>query len=139
MRSNERTAGHPAITDEAAQFPAQFAADGVSDVLDVDGALALLSVSALTVRKLAGAGKIPARKVGSAWRFHRPTLLQWLEGDAVAVAPDKPQELRGAPVAHLPPSRLAAPFLATARPGSRDLLASRRSDKTQERRERQQR
>jgi len=30
------------------------------------------------VYKLAQAGKIPAQKVGRHWRFHRPTLIQWI-------------------------------------------------------------
>ena len=118
------------MTDEAAQFPAQFAADGAGDVLDGDGAVALLSVSAVTVRKLAAAGKLPARKVGRAWRFHRPTLMRWLEGDAAAMAPEKPQEPRTAPVVPSLPSRTFSPSLwAAQKPGTRSALESQRTEK----------
>jgi len=31
-----------------------------------------------TVLSLAKAGRIPGRRVGNTWRFHRPTIERWL-------------------------------------------------------------
>lgn len=51
------------------------------EVLDVEEAAALLSISAYSARELARDGKIPARKIGGVWRFSRRALLAYLEGD----------------------------------------------------------
>lgn len=57
------------------------------EVLDVDEAAALLRVRPGTVRKLAEAHGIPARRINGAWRFSRAALLDWLKNEPVAAAP----------------------------------------------------
>ena len=39
-----------------------------------------LGVHPMTIYKFAKAGKIPAFKIGSDWRFHRKYIDQWIEG-----------------------------------------------------------
>lgn len=53
-----------------------------SDILNVEEAADLLRIPRSSVYKLAQEGKIPAQKVGKHWRFHRPTLLNWVAGHA---------------------------------------------------------
>jgi len=40
--------------------------------------VAYLQLPRSTVYKLAQEGRIPGQKVGRHWRFHRPTIEQWL-------------------------------------------------------------
>ena len=47
-------------------------------ILDVEGAALLLGVSKYTVYRLIARDKLPATKIGRQWRFHRPTLIQWV-------------------------------------------------------------
>ena len=47
-------------------------------ILNVEGAAALLGVSKHTIYRLISKDKLPATKVGREWRFHRPTLIQWV-------------------------------------------------------------
>lgn len=52
------------------------------EVLNVQEAAELLMVSVWTVRQMAHDGKIPARKVGRAWRFSHSALIDYLaKGD----------------------------------------------------------
>lgn len=48
-------------------------------VLTTEQVAQLLGLSAFTIREYARAGKIPAKKVGKAWRFSRGALIRWLE------------------------------------------------------------
>jgi len=41
----------------------------------------LLRVSAEELERLAVRGEVPARRIGSSWRFNRATLMAWLNGD----------------------------------------------------------
>ena len=50
------------------------------DVLTPGQAAELLQVSEDEVVELAGAGKLPGRRMGEAWRFSRPALIAWLAG-----------------------------------------------------------
>jgi len=52
------------------------------DILDINQASLLLGVSVALVYKLARSGKIPAAKIGRVWRFHRPTLVDWVANGA---------------------------------------------------------
>lgn len=52
-----------------------------SDILTVDEAAELLKIPRSSVYKLAQQGKIPAKKVGRHWRFHRTTLVNWISGN----------------------------------------------------------
>lgn len=48
----------------------------VMNIKDVAG---YLGVHPMTVYKFAKAGKIPAFKIGSDWRFHRKFIDEWIE------------------------------------------------------------
>jgi excisionase family DNA binding protein len=54
--------------------------DPPAEVLTLDGAAALLQVTAEDVEALADAGELPGRKVGGEWRFAREAVLRWLAG-----------------------------------------------------------
>src|SRR5436190_21503634 len=47
-------------------------------VLTLDEAAELLRVDGKKLAKLAAAGDVPGRQLGSDWRFSRPGLLNWL-------------------------------------------------------------
>lgn len=47
-------------------------------ILDVEGAAGLLGVSKYTIYRLIRKDELPTTKVGREWRFHRPTLIQWV-------------------------------------------------------------
>ncbi len=48
------------------------------EVLTADDVAQLLRVSAKTVKRMAGDGRMPAQRVGRAWRFSRVAVLDWL-------------------------------------------------------------
>ena len=50
----------------------------MSDWLTLEELSAYLKLSHPSLYKMAQEGKIPAAKVGRGWRFHRPTIDQWL-------------------------------------------------------------
>jgi len=52
--------------------------DHVSQVMTSVEAAEYLKMHVKTVCRLAKEGKIPAKKVGSEWRFLRPVLDNWL-------------------------------------------------------------
>ncbi len=52
--------------------------DQVSQVMTSVEAAEYLKMHVKTVCRLAKEGKIPAKKVGSEWRFLRPVLDRWL-------------------------------------------------------------
>jgi excisionase family DNA binding protein len=54
------------------------------DLLDVEGAAALLGVSTRTIYTLASKGDIPATRVGRAWRFARRNLIAWVANGSQA-------------------------------------------------------
>lgn len=51
----------------------------VQDVLDVDQACEYLGVSKQGLYKHVRAGKIPAFKMGSRWKFYKGSLEEWLK------------------------------------------------------------
>ncbi len=51
-----------------------------SEILTIEDAAYLLRIPVSTAYKLAQQGKIPGRKVGRHWRFHRETLINWIAG-----------------------------------------------------------
>ena len=54
------------------------------EVLNLEQAIAFFGVSERTMIKLLREERIPARKIGREWRFHKSALLRWLgEGDSV--------------------------------------------------------
>lgn len=50
------------------------------DVLDVQGAMALLKLGRNAVYDGCTRGEIPHRRIGKCIRFSRAALLRWLEG-----------------------------------------------------------
>jgi len=48
------------------------------EILNIEGAADLLGVSPTLIYKLARKSQIPGTKIGRAWRFHKPTLIQWV-------------------------------------------------------------
>ena len=52
-----------------------------AEVLTADEAAHLLRVSTKTILTLARDGVLPGEKVGSAWRFVRADLLEYLRGE----------------------------------------------------------
>jgi len=48
------------------------------DVLGVPDVAKMLSLSEMTIYRLAKLGKLPAKKVGRCWRFSKQALEQWL-------------------------------------------------------------
>jgi excisionase family DNA binding protein len=53
-----------------------------SDVLDVHGAAALLTISVDTVYRLFNKGELPGRKVGRKWLTTKSAVLRWIEASA---------------------------------------------------------
>lgn len=55
-----------------------------NEILNLEQAMELFSVSERTMIKLLREEHIPARKIGREWRFNRAALLNWLaEGDSL--------------------------------------------------------
>jgi len=59
------------------------------DILDVQKAAALLTVSADTVYDLFKSGELPGRKVGRKWITTRSALMRWIEGSFAADAAER--------------------------------------------------
>ena len=52
-----------------------------TDVLTLDEAAELLRCHPVTVKRLALKGSIPARKLGSLWRFSHQRLMEWIQAN----------------------------------------------------------
>ena len=50
------------------------------DIMTIDDVAEFLRIPVSSVYKLTQGGKIPAQKIGKHWRFHRPTLIDWISG-----------------------------------------------------------
>jgi excisionase family DNA binding protein len=48
------------------------------EILNIDGAAALLGVSIKTFSKVLREGEVPGRKVGREWKFSRTALIAWV-------------------------------------------------------------
>ena len=48
------------------------------EILNIDGAAALLGVSIKTFSKVLREGEVPGRKVGREWKFSRTALIDWV-------------------------------------------------------------
>ncbi|MCK9431579.1 MAG: helix-turn-helix domain-containing protein [Candidatus Omnitrophica bacterium] len=51
----------------------------VKEIMTAKEVARYLSIHTLTVQKYARAGKIPAFKIGTDWRFHRKYLERWID------------------------------------------------------------
>jgi excisionase family DNA binding protein len=68
-------------------FAVAAAAPGLAaeaEVMNLEEAAAFLRLTPEAVKALAERQRIPARRIGEAWRFSRPALLEWLKGDELA-------------------------------------------------------
>lgn len=59
----------------------------MNDILDLDGAAALLLCSSERLRQRAAAGEVPGRKVGRRWVFARAALIAWLSAPVPETTP----------------------------------------------------
>ena len=58
------------------------------EILDVEGAAAMLGVSKTAVYGLLKKGELPGRKIGKEWRFTRKNLLAYVGDVETAPSPD---------------------------------------------------
>ena len=65
--------------------------DESSPIITIEEAADLLKIPVSSVYKLAQTGKMPAQKVGRHWRFHRPTLIQWIASGQLTFDAPKPK------------------------------------------------
>ena len=56
---------------------------GLPDVMTIEEVVEYLRIPRSSLYKLAQEGKIPCRKVGRHWRFHRDTLDLWMKQDSI--------------------------------------------------------
>lgn len=59
------------------------------EVMDAVDAAELLSISRVTMIRLARDGRVPGRKVGREWRFSRQALHNWLAGNQPQAADEE--------------------------------------------------
>lgn len=59
-------------------------------VLTLNEAARLLRVSAVELKGYAAQNKVPARRIGTSWRFNRDALMSWLNGDWTIIASTLP-------------------------------------------------
>lgn len=52
----------------------------LSDVMNVEDLAEYLKLPKTTIYKLAQGGKIPGKKAGRQWRFHKTAIENWLSG-----------------------------------------------------------
>lgn len=63
------------------------------DVLTIEQAAQYLQISQSTLYKEAQKGKIPCKKIGKRWRFHRDALAKWMgEMPSESGASTRPEE-----------------------------------------------
>lgn len=72
------------------------------DILNIDGAAALLGVSVKTFSKVLREGDVPGRKVGREWKFSRQALINWIGGSQSADFLDHGENSKGAKPAAAP-------------------------------------
>jgi excisionase family DNA binding protein len=51
------------------------------DFLTFDETREMLRVSRCTLFEMIHRGEIPCRRMGRIWRFHRPTVIEWFQGN----------------------------------------------------------
>jgi excisionase family DNA binding protein len=93
------------------------ASPSAPDVLTLSEAAELLRVEAGELEQLASRSEVPARRIGSSWRFNRDALLAWVNGDWGRIATIEPAAVasREAPSNVRPPETGVAGLLLTPR------------------------
>lgn len=61
--------------------------DKADDVFSIDELAGFLKIPKSTLYKLVREGRIPAQKVGRHWRFHKETIVRWLDNRQESVKP----------------------------------------------------
>jgi excisionase family DNA binding protein len=74
------------IDEAAARTPPSSA----PDVLTLNEAARLLRIGPEELKGMAAQNKIPARRIGSRWRFNRDALMAWLNGDWTLIITARP-------------------------------------------------
>jgi len=86
---------------------------GLPEVLTLEEAARLLRVPPADLAATAEHGEVPARRIGTAWRFRRAALLDWLGGVTDSGEADAPPDAnRSRPTADGPPPAMPAERLA---------------------------
>ena len=62
------------------------------EIMTVKDVAEFLSIHPLTVQKLSRAGKIPAFKIGTDWRFHRKYIERWIREKSAENLKDNAQK-----------------------------------------------
>ena len=93
------------------------------DVLTLEEAAVLLRVAPDEVEQLASRNELPARRIGSLWRFNREALLAWLNGEWHLIAAMQPPTV-SLPAQDLAEVRGAGTQIAQAPPPPSDAPAS---------------
>ena len=91
------------------------------EILNIDGAAALLGVSIKTFSKVLREGEVPGRKVGREWKFSRTALIEWVGSSrsrAFLEAAEEPPARRALPRARRAASPPAARAAAAGEPGA---------------------
>jgi len=93
------------------------ASSSAPDVLTLSEAAELLRVDSAELEQLASRSEVPARRIGSSWRFNRDALLAWVNGDWGRIATIEPPNVVGqnTPLNVMPPDSGVAGLLLTPR------------------------
>jgi excisionase family DNA binding protein len=68
------------------------AASPTADVLKLDEAAELLRIETEELEQIALRNEVPARRIGSSFRFNREALLAWVNGDWGRIATIEPPD-----------------------------------------------
>ena len=85
------------------------------DVLTLSEAAELLRVDSGELEQLASRSEVPARRIGSSWRFNRDALLAWVNGDWGRIATIEPPNGQDTPLSIAPPETGVAGLVLTPR------------------------
>lgn len=92
------------------------------DLINTDECARRLDITADTLRAMAHANKVPARKVGRAYRFHWPTICEWIARKDQASNRDQAQDHTAKPRLRL---ESIVPSYAAPLPSARDTRRAR--------------
>ena len=84
----------------------------LNDILNLEQAREYLKIGRNTILKLAGEGKIPAKKVGHIWRFSKRQLIEYIESGNELASPSSFEEdnIKQVPVSGKDNNKLKTPI-----------------------------